>query len=82
MRVNDASSSIPLRKGMTVAELRTWTMPTAPANQKTKVKDRDGLVWQRPWGEPGWVDLWHCPNMVPMRWNRLLGERGPLIEVK
>lgn len=63
-----------------MAEPRTWTMPSAPA-AKVKVRDRLGLVWERPWGEPDWVDLWHAPGMVPMRWNRLLGERGPLTQV-
>lgn len=58
---------------------RTWVLPTPPS-QRTRVRDRFGAVWSRPYTDPGWVDLWDSKGMVPQQWHDLL-KRGPLTEV-
>lgn len=56
-----------------------WVMPPAPS-PRTRIRDRDGVVWRQNPDEPLWVDLWRAPDMYPMQWGRLLAERGPLTE--
>lgn len=58
-----------------------WVMP-APPERGTEVTDRHGVVWTRPYNDPGWVDLWDARGYTPQRWHELLGKRGPLTRVK
>lgn len=58
---------------------RVWHLPSQPAHG-IRLRDMAGVVWQRPAGDPTWLDMWHAPNMNPQRWNELL-TRGPLTEV-